>query len=39
MNEQKMLRELAELLNTNIENAPDVLRRFKKEVEELEQTI
>ncbi|MBI5332917.1 MAG: hypothetical protein HZB65_05045 [Candidatus Aenigmarchaeota archaeon] len=35
MNERKILRELAVLLNTNIENTPAVLKRFKKESEEL----
>ncbi len=36
MDEQKTLRELSELLNTNMENVPNALRRLKKEIEELE---
>ncbi|MFH0836766.1 MAG: hypothetical protein V1870_01430 [Candidatus Aenigmatarchaeota archaeon] len=36
MSERKILRELAVLLNTNMENLPAVLKRFKKESEELE---
>ena len=39
MDIRKTLREMAALLNTNIENIPSVLNRFKKEADELENKL
>ena len=39
MDERKILRHMSELFNTNVENLPNVLRRFKKDIEKLENIL
>jgi hypothetical protein len=35
----RILRDVASFLNTDVENVPNVLRRFKREIQEMEEKL
>ncbi len=39
MNERRILSGLAAFLNTDIENVPKILERFKREISEMEEKL